>query len=301
MQNQSQMYCKVISDPQELPNDFPATYPGNGSYSPPTGPIPFMHYHDCIEIGYCYKGCGLFFIDGKVLPFSAGSSSIIFENQIHIAQSDSNDPSEWRFVSLDPLRLLSDFGPADLETLTQLIKKIYGCYNIFDNNHFSNISNLIYEIISELQEQKENHTGMVKALVYQLIIKLSRECTKGVEDNPTSKYFRSMVIISPSLKYISDNYSKKFSFKILAQLCNMSVTNFRKIFKKTMSISPSDYLHLVRIKMASILLLNSDDSILDISLKVGYPTLSSFNRQFSKIMNMPPREWRKAENSAMKI
>jgi AraC-like DNA-binding protein len=73
------------------------------------------------------------------------------------------------------------------------------------------------------------------------------------------------------------------------------MTNFRRVFKSTMGMSPSEYLHLVRVKMASILLLNSNDSILEISLKVGYPTLSSFNRQFGKIIGIPPREWRKNE------
>lgn len=294
MQNQPQIYCKVIFDPQELSHSFPITNPDKYSHSPPTGPISFMHYHNNLEIGYCYKGCGIFFIDGQVLPFSAGASSIIFENQIHIAQSDSKDPSEWKFFNMDPLQLLSDFNLAELESLSWILKKVRGCRNIFDKENFPGISALIYEIILELEECKENYSKIVKTLVYQLMLKLSRECS-GVVDNSNLKSFPDMMKISPALKYISDNYSTPFGLEKLAKLCTMSMTNFRRIFKRTMGMSPNDYLHLVRIKMASILLSNSVDSILEVSLKVGYPTLSSFNRQFSSIMNKPPSVWRKSE------
>lgn len=296
MQIQSNFSCKVIFDRQDLPKSFPISHPGKGSYSPPTEPISFMHYHNCLEIGYCYKGCGIFFIDGKVLPFSEGACSIIFENQIHIAQSDSKNPSEWKFISLDLLNLLSDLGISNMESVMHLIKRIYNSNNVFDSSHPSDISRLIYNIILELEECKENYREMVRSLVYQLVLELSRECTEFIDEGPNSKSFRTMIKISPALKYIADNYPNQFSIILLAKLCNMSMANFRKLFKSTMSISPSDYLHLVRIKMASILLINSDDSILDISIKVGYQTLSSFNRQFSKIMNMSPREWRKAES-----
>lgn len=296
MRNQSNISCKVVFGPLELPKSFPITHPGKGSYSPPTEPISFMHYHNCLEIGYCYKGCGIFFVDEKVLPFSAGASSIIFENQIHIAQSDSKNPSEWKFINLDLLSLLSDFGLSNMESLMRFIKNIHRSNNLFDTSHPSDISRLIYGIILELEERKENYTEMVKSLVYQLVLKLSRECTGFINESPNSKAFRTMVKISPALEYIADNYLNQFSILVLAKLCNMSMANFRKVFKTAMSMSPSDYLHLVRIKMSSILLLNSDDAILDVSYKVGYPTLSSFNRQFSKLMHMSPREWRKKEN-----
>jgi hypothetical protein len=81
-------------------------------------------------LGYCYRGSGTFFIDEKVLPFSVGDSSIIFENQIHIAQSHAKDPSDWKFVTLDATKLLSDFGFTDLETLLTVSKKFLRHSNV---------------------------------------------------------------------------------------------------------------------------------------------------------------------------
>lgn len=292
MQNQSQTYCKVRYDPQVLCDSFPITIPDSSLYSPPSGPVSYMHYHDCLEIGYCYSGYGIFFVDGNVQPFSAGDASIIFHNQIHIAQSDTRHSSEWKFVSLDPYRLLSDFCLSDFARLSRILERARLNKNIFEENHASGIPKLIFDIITELESQKENYTMMVKTMLYQLLLKLSRENPEGSENMlPMSSH--GIGRISSALIYISENYANQFSIHILADICNMSLTHFRRVFKSIMGMAPTEYLHLVRIKMASILLLNTNSSILEISLNVGYPTLSSFNRKFLCIIGTSPREWRK--------
>jgi len=45
--------------------------------------------------------------------------------------------------------------------------------------------------------------------------------------------------------------------------------------------------------MASSLLISTDKRVLDIALETGFPTLSSFNRDFKKQLGSSPREWRK--------
>jgi AraC-like DNA-binding protein len=283
---------KVVYETHDFSPDFPVNYLGNRSYSPSIDPVSFMHYHNYVELGYCYRGSGIFFIDEKVLPFSAGDSSIIFENQIHIAQSDAKNLSDWKFVTLDETKLLSDFGFTDLGTLSNIIKKIHNSENIYRKNDESKIPELIYEIVSEMESHKENYTIMVKLLIAQLFLKLGRiDCTTNRDTN--FNYFDRIKKISPAIKCITDNYANEINIHTLAQLCFMSMTNFRRIFKSATGKSPGEYLHTVRIKMASIMLLNSNDSILEISLKVGYPTVSSFNRHYKDILGMSPRDWRK--------
>ncbi|MNY74794.1 transcriptional activator FtrA [compost metagenome] len=66
----------------------------------------------------------------------------------------------------------------------------------------------------------------------------------------------------------------------LAAICNLSITHFRRTFRACMGSAPLDYLIHMRMQMASALLCHTDSSILSISEKVGYSTLSSFNRHF---------------------
>ncbi len=80
----------------------------------------------------------------------------------------------------------------------------------------------------------------------------------------------------------------------LAELCCMSVPTLRRKFLQSVGYAPNDYLHRIRIKNAVSLLSNPNLSILDISAAVGYQSISSFNRQFLKIMKKTPNEARRS-------
>ena len=59
-----------------------------------------------------------------------------------------------------------------------------------------------------------------------------------------------------------------------------------------MGCSPLEYIHRLRINRACDLLLSTTDSILSISLAVGFDSVSSFNRQFIQATGLPPSKWR---------
>jgi transcriptional regulator GlxA family with amidase domain len=84
-----------------------------------------------------------------------------------------------------------------------------------------------------------------------------------------------------------------FSMDILAQMCGMSSTHFRRTFTSIMNVSPLEYLIKIRIEKASLLLRTTEMPILSVSEEVGFHSLSSFNRHFSSIVGATPRDWRK--------
>jgi len=103
---------------------------------------------------------------------------------------------------------------------------------------------------------------------------------------------RSIILIAKALEHISNNYSYSTKIDTLTALCNMSITNFRRLFKTAMGVPLLEYIVSFRIQIASILLKYKEHSILDISLKVGYASLSSFNRHFKRLKGVPPRKCR---------
>lgn len=79
----------------------------------------------------------------------------------------------------------------------------------------------------------------------------------------------------------------------IAANCHMSESHFRKIFSRYMSISPMDYVNLIRVQAACDYLKRTDDYIMDIANKCGFPTFSTFSRNFKKVTGVSPNEWRK--------
>lgn len=90
----------------------------------------------------------------KYFRFQKEIHASFFENQIRIAQDNNNYHSQWKFVSLDPLRLLSTISLTGIETLTHINKKVRTSKNIFEKDHAHCMSKLICDIIAELDECK---------------------------------------------------------------------------------------------------------------------------------------------------
>ena len=291
MQKQSFLYEKV----KELKFDFDAEFPVIppwGLYSVDAEKLN-LHYHNGLELGYCFCGSGMFFVNNKIIPFSKGNVSIIFQNEAHIAQSHRSDISEWKFVTIDVEALIRNLQIENIGQITSILNGSEDFVNIIKATDDPLIVQLVLEIINEMDRKAEGYKTLVKTYILALLTKLCQ--TMPISDNlilNSSKNLKNYKIISPALNYLSKNYFEKISVKKLASLCNISEPHFNRIFKQNMKYTPFEYLYNIRIKMATILLEKQDFSIMEIALQVGYFSITSFNRHFKRIKGVTPKEWR---------
>lgn len=292
MQNQPNAYA-IINTPIKLPEDFPVYEKILNTHSPSHNPPTRLHTHNCLEIGCCTDGGGIFIVDSDIYPFSKGDVSIIFGGQLHIAQSHKQNISSWQFIHLNPEYLLKDIGIDDLKLIAD-IQNNPGCFkNIFSPKDNAEITKIVNMIIFELINKEQNYRSCVKSLVWLLLVKLYRTAPdSSINDTDKKTNSSNLVRIAPALNYISNNYKEPIKISDLARLCNMSITNFRRLFTSAINLSPLEYLIRVRIKTASVLLHTTNYPILNISLMVGFETQSSFNRHFKRIMAQTPFEYR---------
>lgn len=82
----------------------------------------------------------------------------------------------------------------------------------------------------------------------------------------------------------------------LAQKLQVSPDHLERIFKKNMGINLSTYLYQEKIKEAQELLLNTTESIKDISQILGFKAASHFTRCFKHFTGMSPREYRNCQS-----
>lgn len=146
---------------------------------------------------------------------------------------------------------------------------------------------LFLEPATYLNEMFPQEPMLVKALVKALEAKpiiISGE--EAIADVKNNQYIRS------ALTYIELNYSENIKIKELAKEVHLSETHFRRLFREVLNEEPLDYLNLVRIDKSCELLLKTNDSVQIIAEKVGFPIVSTFNRNFKKITGMTPYQWR---------
>lgn len=82
----------------------------------------------------------------------------------------------------------------------------------------------------------------------------------------------------------------------VADLCkklNYSRIHLNRLFKKDFGCTPHEYLIQTKLRYASSLLINSEMSISEIAMKVGFSNASQFNADFKKEFGVTPGAYRK--------
>lgn len=98
--------------------------------------------------------------------------------------------------------------------------------------------------------------------------------------------------IRPALVYIETHYHEEIKIKTLAEVCNLSEPYFRKLFRNCMKTSPLEYINTVRVQKACDYLQKKDFPVNDLAWQVGYSSVSTFERNFKKIVGQTPKQWR---------
>ncbi|OGV45993.1 MAG: hypothetical protein A2017_22170 [Lentisphaerae bacterium GWF2_44_16] len=231
-------------------------------------------------------------VEDKIFPCKAGDAFAVNNRELHLLVSSPEMISRWTFLNLDPAGLMAGYAPSTEDVFETESLSGPEFKNVISSEKFPDICNIIFRIAEEMTEKKKSYRSAIRALVWELMVMLHRIAPLKPLPPDTAKY-KNIERIKPALKYIASKYSSLVEIPKLSSISNCSITNFRRIFKSAMGISPQEYLLCFRMEIAKTLLKNSMLSILEISLKSGYHTLSNFNRHFKTINGISPREWRR--------
>ncbi len=285
MQKTSKTATHGFFDPIDLDRRFPVSFPA--FQTPPDEP----HVHNCFEIGLCKRGAGVFIIGNKVFTCSAGDAVFINRHEFHILRKDVPQNSEWRFVYLDPIGLLSGHLKLDGEIFA--LNRFAGedFQNVIHAQDQPELTALTAFFVDELENRRRNFESSARAALWAILALLARITPKNAA--PAPDHDRERETIYPALKYIAARYAEPVSQEKLAKLCSCSVSTFRRTFLRTMNTLPSEYIEDFRLKNAQVQLTQSARSICEIAVESGFGSISNFNRQFKKRFGIPPGEYRK--------
>lgn len=87
-------------------------------------------------------------------------------------------------------------------------------------------------------------------------------------------------------------YAQPLDIPNLARVASVSEAHFIRTFKATFGETPHRYLQRRRVERAMFLLRETERSVTDICLDVGFTSLGTFSRTFSEIIGDTPTEYR---------
>jgi len=91
------------------------------------------------------------------------------------------------------------------------------------------------------------------------------------------------------IKYIEDNLDKELEYKTLANILCVNEYSLHRIFYFVTNMSLAEYIRKRRLTVACTDLLNGL-KVIDVSVKYGYESATSFGRAFKKMMGFSPKD-----------
>src|SRR5690606_10775181 len=93
---------------------------------------------------------------------------------------------------------------------------------------------------------------------------------------------------------IEANLFSQAGIEELAQKTNLSVSSFKREFKRLYQDSPANYIKTKRLERAAELLVISDERITDIAFDCGFNDLANFTKRFHDKYGCTPTQYRQA-------
>jgi YesN/AraC family two-component response regulator len=101
-------------------------------------------------------------------------------------------------------------------------------------------------------------------------------------------------LIRKAMAYIHSHYSEPITREEIADHVGISADYLTDCFRQELGITPMSYIRRYRIRQAGELLRESDQSITQIALAVGFSDGAHFTRTFQRELKMTPRAFRRS-------
>lgn len=115
----------------------------------------------------------------------------------------------------------------------------------------------------------------------------------GAAPSPQRVSAQDIRRISRAIRYIEAHSAEPVDLGRLASVAATSKFHFLRIFRRTVGLTPYQFLLTVRLRRAALGLLSSRDPVSAIAYEAGFGDLSTFNAAFRDRFGAPPRVFRR--------
>lgn len=231
---------------------------------------------DHFLIHFVISGKGKYVCGGKTYNLKSGDMFLIKPSMVVHYIADENDPWEYYWVGFN--------GTYAQKAVSSLPFK--DSMPVYSPKDYDSCKEYLYQIYAHSGNSMSNTTAMIGYL-YLFLAKLIEESSMM---SSASSVAQSSYVIE-AIKYIQFNYSTDISVDDIASAVGISRSHLYRVFVSNLGQSPIDYLTEYRINEACNLIKNTNLSISQIAVSVGFFDQFYFSRVFKKIKKIPPSKY----------
>lgn len=240
-----------------------------------------LHKHNTVcEIVLVYKGSGTYILNNKKYTLHEGDIAFYNQGDLHEVSSASD----------------TEIGDYCIGITNLNMKNLPYNHLIGKNEAPVRKSGSMFPMLKELCEQiytlgkLNEHSNLTSQLLCTsfIIIATSLSSFSDYEKSlAKDKQFMERI-----LKYLDEHFTEDISINDIASYLGCSNSYISHLFKKSMGITPLQYIIKRRIGLAQTLLISTDLSATQIATMVGYDNTNYFINSFTKIIGITPIRYR---------
>ncbi|WP_145050347.1 AraC family transcriptional regulator [Paenibacillus xylanexedens] len=261
-----------------------------------------LHWHEELQITLVTKGTLVIQVNGVDHELKTGQAILINKGILHVTIQLSQDGE---YVSFNfPEKLLAFHADSTMEEKYVLpyTRSSFVSIVIADNTEWEKQAlDMLWNMRRVFIRNKNwGWEYEFSIMTVQLWFNLISNLSLPQEDAPKHAK-RQQERLQLMLSFIHQNYSSPITLREIADIAHLSISECTRSFKKTVHMTPYEYLIKYRIKKSCELLVSSDDTITEIAGNVGFNHVNHFIQSFKKDQGRTPKGFREFRSELEKI
>ena len=231
----------------------------------------------CSGIVYVMSGSANYIVNNKTMMVKAGDIVYLPSESAYIVKV-CNDAFHHYTINFNLAETIHQ------NAITRMInaKEI----SILNTKNEAQYRNWFEKISSIWYDKKSGYKLLCKAYLYEALHSFFAEYI-GMTLNQND-----LDRILPAKRYIDEYYMRNISVATMSEMCGISQTHFRRLFKELYGTSPVDYQISMRLLKAKDLLLLKMYSVREVADMVGFYDTNYFSRVFKERIGISPLKYK---------
>lgn len=252
------------------------------------------HWHDDIEFILVLSGEMQYNINGEIITLKSDEGLFVNARQMHCGFSSMHSECDFICILLHP-SLLCAHPDTEQDFIRPIVRNQKFPYALLSAKVLWQ-REICYRL-KQIYDIKNSPTMAMKvlghfALIWSLLLENAPEYfeTEPVQD-------RDLAVLKNMVGLIQQHYTEKITLPQVAKAGCMGESKCCKLFQRYLKQTPNKYLTEYRLNKSIGLLQNSEMTITQIALSVGFGGGSYYAEIFRKWMGLTPVEYRKSKAS----
>lgn len=257
----------------------------------PAGSFPW-HWHREVEFFYVKEGTIHYRIPDRECCFEEGDAGFLNADILHSIEAAGEGPAIQQYHIIAPQLIVC---PADAAVEDQYVQPLIRNQSaqLLHFPAFSETAARLRECMDRCLYLYRDKSFGHELLLRNAVSELWLTILENMPADESTADSTDLIRVKAMLHFIETHFAERITLEEITGAACIGKGEGARCFKRTLHMTPFDFLIGYRIDRAMEMLIRSSGSITGISMECGFPSVNYFGKVFRDKTGMTPSEYRK--------